>query len=214
MSSMVKRILFVRHGETDCNSSNLIQGRGVDAPLNLLGKQQAEAFYKHYSSIPFDRIYTSSLIRTHQTMALFIEKGLPHQIDNGFDEMDFGEMEGKPMYDKDGNFTLEKLLEKWREGDENARVEGGESPLDVKTRLSKSLEALLDKRDEKTVVVCMHGRALRVLVCLLLNKPISNMEQYFHHNLAVTEFEYSYNSKEFRAVKVADCSHLEELKLS
>ena len=211
---MRKRIYFVRHGETDCNSKNLIQGRGVDAPLNALGHQQAEAFYQHYKHIPFDKVYTSSLQRTHQSMAPLLKSGIPHEIIGGFDEMDFGIMEGKEMFDSTGTFTLKSLLEQWKNNEGDAKAEQGESPNEVLQRMKDALETVLSRKQEANVVVCMHGRALRILMCYLLNLPISNMEKYFHANLAVSIFDYNYETGSFSPVYIANNAHTEALSIT
>jgi len=211
---MTKRIYFVRHGETDCNSKNLIQGRGVDAPLNALGHQQAEAFYQHYKHIPFDKVYTSSLQRTHQSMAPLLKSGIPHEIIDGFDEMDFGIMEGKEMFDSTGTFTLKSLLEQWKNNKGDAKTEQGESPNEVLQRMKDALETVLSRKQEANVVVCMHGRALRILMCYLLNLPISNMEKYFHANLAVSIFDYNYETGIFSPVCIANNAHTEALSIT
>ena len=211
---MTKRIYFVRHGETECNSKNLIQGRGVDAPLNALGHQQAEAFYQHYKHIPFDKVYTSSLQRTHQSMAPLLKSGIPHEIIDGFDEMDFGIMEGKEMFDSTGTFTLKSLLEQWKNNEGDAKAEQGESPNEVLQRMKDALETVLSRKQEANVVVCMHGRALRILMCYLLNLPISNMEKYFHANLAVSIFDYNYETGSFSPVCIANNAHTEALSIT
>ena len=211
---MTKRIYFVRHGETDCNSKNLIQGRGVDAPLNALGHQQAEAFYQHYKHIPFDKVYTSSLQRTHQSMAPLLKSGIPHEIIDGFDEMNFGIMEGKEMFDSTGTFTLKSLLEQWKNNEGDAKAEQGESPNEVLQRMKDALETVLSRKQEANVVVCMHGRALRILMCYLLNLPISNMEKYFHANLAVSIFDYNYETGSFSPVYIANNAHTEALSIT
>lgn len=210
---MKKRIYFVRHGETDCNNKNLIQGRGVNAPLNALGHQQAEAFYQHYKLVPFDKVYTSSLQRTHQSMAPLIKSGIPHEILSGFDEMDFGIMEGKEMFNANGAFALENLFVQWKGSNGDAKVEGGESPNEVQARMKKALEVVLSEKKEENVVVCMHGRALRILMCHLLNHPISSMEQFFHPNLSASIFDYDYDSNSFNSVCIASTDHLQALKI-
>ena len=49
----------------------IVQGRGMDTELNEKGRAQAEAFYQAYKDVPFDKIYTSTLKRTHQTVQNF-----------------------------------------------------------------------------------------------------------------------------------------------
>lgn len=211
---MKKRIYFVRHGETSWNSSNLIQGKGINAPLNSHGEQQAKAFFEYYKHIPFDRIYTSSLLRTHQSMQPFTATGIPHEVLSGFDEMDFGVMEGKSMFDANGSFVLEPLFTRWRNGDGDAKVEGGESPNEVTARMKEALASVLSNKSDSTVIVCMHGRALKVLLCHLLNQPVSSMEKYNHHNLAVSIFDYDYDTAAFSPICIASTAHFEAQNVS
>ena len=53
---MKKTFYFIRHGQTDLNLKGIVQGRGVDSPLNDNGFKQAQAFYDAYKDIPFDKI--------------------------------------------------------------------------------------------------------------------------------------------------------------
>lgn len=69
--SAKKTIYIIRHGETDYNKQGIIQGGGIDSSLNELGRRQAQQFYQAYHHIQFDRIYTSELKRTHQSVAPF-----------------------------------------------------------------------------------------------------------------------------------------------
>ncbi|MBE7179132.1 MAG: histidine phosphatase family protein, partial [Mucilaginibacter polytrichastri] len=71
-----KTLYIIRHGETELNKKGIVQGRGINASLNETGKRQAREFFEAYQDVPFDRIYTSTLQRTHQTVQHFIDKGL------------------------------------------------------------------------------------------------------------------------------------------
>ncbi|MDO8991677.1 MAG: histidine phosphatase family protein, partial [Daejeonella sp.] len=92
---MKKTIYIIRHGETDLNKLGIVQGRGMDSSLNEKGLEQAEAFYQAYKQIPFDKIYTSSLKRTHQTVQKFIDSKIPWVQYPGLDELGWGIHEGK-----------------------------------------------------------------------------------------------------------------------
>jgi broad specificity phosphatase PhoE len=63
-----KSIYLIRHGETDFNRRGVVQGSGVDSLLNEWGEAQAAAFFNAYQHVPFDKIYTSDLKRTHQVI--------------------------------------------------------------------------------------------------------------------------------------------------
>ena len=42
-----------------------------------------------------------------------------------------------------------------------------------------------------TVLVCLHGRALRVLLCQLLHYPLSCMDGFEHSNLCLYKLEFT-----------------------
>src|ERR1044072_8256544 len=100
---MNKELYIIRHGETDYNKLGIVQGRGVNSDLNELGRQQGEAFYQYYKHVTFDRVYTSALKRTHQTVNRFIEEGIPWEQLPGLDELSFGIWEGKASKEDFGN---------------------------------------------------------------------------------------------------------------
>ena len=76
ISSEKKKIYIIRHGETEYNKLGMVQGSGVDTDLNDTGRYQAKCFYEAHKHIKFDKIYTSALRRTHQTVHLFLKNGI------------------------------------------------------------------------------------------------------------------------------------------
>lgn len=178
-----KRVYLIRHGETDYNRMGIVQGSGVNAPLNEKGRLQARAFYQQFRSVPFDRVYTSTLQRTTQSVQDFLAF-TPHQKVDALNEISWGVYEGKRVQDHD-RMAFKVLLEKWRNGDIHASLENGESPVDVANRQKGFLPTLVRNDHERNVLVCMHGRAMRIFLCLLLGLPISQMEAFGHHNLCL-----------------------------
>ena len=65
---MLREIFLVRHGQTDYNLKNIVQGRGVDSSINQTGRDQASKFYDKYGSLDFELVITSTLKRTKQTV--------------------------------------------------------------------------------------------------------------------------------------------------
>ena len=54
------------------------------------------------------------------------------------------------------------------------------------------LDRLLDPADpDRTVLVCMHGRAMRILLCQLLRYPIWEMDAFPHENLCLYELVWT-----------------------
>ncbi len=159
----------------------IVQGRGVDSSLNEVGVDQADLFYRNYRGIPFDKIYTSNLRRTKETVSRFIDLGIGHEALPGLDEIHWGSKEGKPFNERD-HHEYRNVTRQWQQGNTHIKIAGGESPDDVKIRQRESLEKIMNKQDERTILICMHGRALRIFICLLLDYPLKHMSLFPHNN--------------------------------
>ena len=68
--------------------------------------------------------------------------------------------------------------------------EANESPQDVAERQTQVIEKILSSAEE-VILVCMHGRAIRILLCKLLGFPLSRMDSFEHANLGLYILEYS-----------------------
>ena len=206
---MDKELYIIRHGETELNRQGVVQGRGINSDLNDTGRAQAEAFYQIYKDVPFEKVYTSTLKRTHQTVHKFIESGLPWEQLSGLDELAWGEWEGKPASEH-ALSVFRDLVEKWRAGDYNAKFEGGESPAEVALRLQEAVDHIKSQVQEKLVLVCMHGRAMRLLFCVLTGKPFSQMADYPHQN--TTLYKVTLSGDVFTITDFNNTDHLKALE--
>jgi probable phosphoglycerate mutase len=204
-SLKTKKIYLIRHGETDFNKLGIVQGSGVDTNLNEKGIAQAEAFFEHYQHIPFDKIYTSVLKRSIQSVQLFIDKNIPHEKHEGLNEICWGNKEGRKATSQEDEFYL-WMLEEWQKGNTDLRIEGGESPLDVVKRQKPVLDLILSREEEENILICMHGRAIRILLCLMLNYEISEMDKFEHYNLCL--YKLTYTGTMFTLDLYADTKHL------
>ncbi len=208
-----KAIYLIRHGETDYNRRGIVQGSGINAELNEFGKAQADAFYDAYGHIPFDKIYTSELIRTHQSVQRFIDSGIPHESYSGLNEISWGIFEGKAHASlKDDNYNY--IVQKWSSGDYKLAFEGGESPLQVRERQLPVIQKILSQTQERTVLVAMHGRAMRIFLTALLEQPLSEMDQYQHNNLCLYKLEYNVATGGISLLQANDITHLLTLHVS
>lgn len=208
MSSKV--IYLIRHGETDYNRRGVVQGSGIDAELNELGHAQAHAFYQTYQDVTFDKIYTSNLIRTKQSVKGFLEKGLPHEAYEGLNEISWGVREGRTPNSMDNDY-YRWLIESWQKGEVELQAEGGESPVDVQIRQLPVIDLILSRPEEKTVLVAMHGRAMRVLLATIFKRPLHEMDEYLHTNLGLYLLHYDYATGSFSIQKHNDIAHLEQV---
>jgi broad specificity phosphatase PhoE len=202
---MEKEIYIIRHGETDLNAQGIVQGRGINSDLNATGRAQGEAFYQRYKHIPFDKLYTSTLKRTHQTVQHFIEDGLAWEQLSGLDELAWGEWEGKSSNDQ-SRMAFREMVEQWQSGNYDAKFSGGESPAEVEIRLKEAMDIITSKSGEDLVLICMHGRAMRLLFCILTEKPLSQMVDFPHLN--TTLYRFKYKDGKFDLIDFNNTDHL------
>lgn len=167
----------------------IVQGSGVDTDLNDYGRRQAEAFFLKYKHIPFDRVYTSALKRSQQSVRSFVELGIPHEAFGGLNEINWGNKEGQPITPEEDEY-YHYVLDQWRAGNIELRIDGGESPVEVTNRLAAVVDKILERRDEKIILICMHGRAMRILLCYLLKLPLTEMDSFEHTNLGLYILNY------------------------
>jgi len=184
-----KELYIIRHGETEYNKLNIVQGSGIDIGLNENGRRQAELFYQKYQNHPFDVVFTSSLIRTKESVAQFLASGLPHIEVPELNEISWGDFEGKPQTPDQKRIYWE-MIEAWNKGELDKKINNGESPIELQLRQQKALETILNHEAEQ-MLICMHGRAMKSFLCLMLNKPLTAMEEFQHSNLCLYQVRYT-----------------------
>ena len=187
---MKRSFYIIRHGQTDLNKQGIVQGRGINSPINETGTLQAKAFYNHYKDVPFDRVITSTLLRTHQTVENFINDGIPWVQIDGLDEISWGIYEGKAQ-SAELVTNFDKLVSDWASGKLDCCIDEGETPDQMKVRQTAAVEQILEiTKDDKNVLICTHGRALRMLLCLLTDQSYAIMDTFPHTNTALYKVDY------------------------
>ncbi|MBC6605257.1 histidine phosphatase family protein [Hymenobacter sp. BT188] len=201
----VKKIYLIRHGQTDFNVQGIVQGSGVDSSLNAAGHEQASRFFAAYKHLAFDKVYTSTLQRTQQSVQGFLDLGLPHEAHPGLNEISWGLREGTRITPQE-DAEYQRVLDQWARGETHARLMGGESPDEVAARQRAFIDLIISRPEEETILVCMHGRAMRVLLCQLLNYNLSHMDAFEHRNLCL--YRLHYTGSMFSVRSFLDTAHL------
>ncbi|MDO3643123.1 histidine phosphatase family protein [Mucilaginibacter sp. L3T2-6] len=205
---MNKTLYIVRHGQTELNKRGIVQGRGMDTDLNDEGRKQAGQFFEAYKNVKFDKIYISSLKRTRQSIQQFIDLGIPYEKLSGLDELAWGIHEGQEATEENKAAFLH-LMRDWMDGNLDAKFEGGESPNEVKARQQEALNIIMSRPEEETVLICMHGRALRLILCLLTERPLTEMDNFPHQNLVL--YKVYYNGEKFEIIDFNNAGHLKNI---
>lgn len=155
----LKDIYLIRHGETKWALTG--QHTGVtDLPLLESGKKQAVLLEKRLKNEKFTKVFSSPLIRAKETCIL---AGFNPEIEPLIAEWNYGQYEG---------LTTAEITAKspgWNLFKQGAL--GGESPEDVKKRLSLFI-AKLESMDGK-VAIFSSAHILRAFTALWLHLPLT-----------------------------------------
>ena len=204
-----KRLYLCRHGETNWNLENRIQGT-TDNPLNANGEQQAEALSAFLAREPIDTIISSNLQRASQTadaVACKHSKAIRKPGSASFAEMCFGDYEGQRLDDFEP--TYQSYLASWRSGDTGRRWPGalGESPDQVAARGLDGIRelGLLDPtRPDRYILVAAHGRFNKILIAALRG-DLARASEVQQGNCAVNVIDLAPDGKaDVRALDVRD----------
>ena len=209
MLILIKKVIhIIRHGETSFNKRGRIQGQGIDAPLNDKGRKQGAAFFQIYRTRKFDKIYVSALKRTKESVIHFLNKGVPYESLLGLNEISWGHHEGK-IFTPETKKIHQDVLNSWKKGDYDRIVPGGESPNQVMVRQRQALGYIMQQENESEILICMHGRAMRILLSWLLFDSLSKMESFKHANMC--RYQVNYDGDHFSLVTSNDTRHLAKI---
>ena len=149
-------IYIVRHGQTEKNKANVLQGRS-DVPLNEAGRQQAEEVRDRFreAGISFDLVYTSPLIRAVQT-AEIIAGDVRQIVDERLIEMDYGPYEGMDLSN-----PAPEVLTFFKDFVHNPAPDGMEPLQAVVDRLGTFLEDIREEAAEKSILISTHAIAMK-----------------------------------------------------
>lgn len=145
-------ICLVRHGQTEWNFQELIQGR-EDIPLNETGRQQAKQSADALCGEKWDIIISSPLVRASETAREIADAvGLEViQLDERFIERDFGEASGKPVRDVRDRIAI---------GD----VTGMETDAELVARCFSALQDVAKQHNGKRIIIVAHAHAIKAVL--------------------------------------------------
>ena len=95
LSDFFNMIYIIRHGKTDLNQANVLQGRS-DHPLNEEGIIEARRAAEKFKGISFSYVFSSPLQRALQTAKIIVPDLEPIK-DDRLIEMDYGPYEGSDL---------------------------------------------------------------------------------------------------------------------
>ncbi|TCN56932.1 2,3-bisphosphoglycerate-dependent phosphoglycerate mutase/probable phosphoglycerate mutase [Rhodococcus sp. SMB37] len=168
----VRRLILLRHGQTEYNATSRMQGQ-LDTDLSDLGRRQALAVSHTIAGFDPIAIVSSDLRRAYDTATAIGDRaGLPVEIDPRLRETHLGQWQGLTHTEVDASHPGARA--QWR-GDATWAPPGGESRVDVAERSRPVVEELLAKYEqwsERPIVLVAHGGLIAALTASLLELPV------------------------------------------
>jgi 2,3-bisphosphoglycerate-dependent phosphoglycerate mutase len=200
------RIIAVRHGETAWNVDARIQGQ-LDVGLNDTGRWQARRVGEALAGEQITAVYTSDLGRARQTAQSIAEvTGTPVVPEEGLRERSFGIFEGK---------TFDEIHQTWPDHAHNWRKrvpewqppEGGESLIQLRERVTRTLAALAARHPGEQIVVVAHGGVLDALYRIATGQDVNSPRTWELPNGAINRLLWT--PEGFTLVGWSDTQHLD-----
>ena len=180
-------IVFIRHGQTDVNKDNRIQGAQVDAELNDYGREYAQKAAKNFDESQFDVVYSSPMKRAVETAEIFTTGQKQIKLDDRLLEFDFGDWDGKKMADLAKKYP--DVMDPWGKVNRNyvKYAPNGETYEEFDQRCGEFLDEMYHKYSDKKVLVVAHGRLIRMMTAhYLTNGDMDKIDTM--NNSALTKF--------------------------
>lgn len=156
-------LAFIRHGQTDWNATERLQGSS-DIPLNDTGRQQAREVMTALDATEWDVIVSSPLSRARET-AQIIAAGLGIELGRSYEllvERDYGQAEG---------ITDEDALRRWPDH----RYPGLETLDSVVARGIAALQQVTAENPARNVVIVCHGTIIRYTLAALAGRAFDQI---------------------------------------
>ena len=185
-------LYLIRHGETDWNTVHRLQGQS-DIPLNAQGIRLAQITAAAMAEIPFDRAFTSPLIRAKETARIIMgDRQAPIIEEERLKEISFGKLEGFIYDPQKGIVEAPQLVDFFEHPERYQCPEGGESITHLMKRTSGFLKELVatEAYEEETILIACHGAALRGLLSEVKQVALADFwKGGVHKNCGVTILE-------------------------
>ena len=176
------KITIVRHGQTEENYNEIMQGRSNNL-MNDTGRRQCQRLRDKFKDKRFDYCYTSPLVRCVETAFILIGDKCEMIKDDRLIERDLGKLEGKKreMYD----------INKYWDYDLNSSDKGVEPVKSIIDRSREFLDYIKSKYPkDSSILVVTHGGVFRAMRILLNNKELKgNLFDEKIDNCGYKEFE-------------------------
>ena len=181
------KLILVRHGETDWNKQNRVQGT-LDIPLNNTGKEEAQRISGELSKFKIDTICSRSASCGFSTAC---EIAIPHKLKvrkmDEFNELNHGVWQGLLL--KHVKKRYKKQYNMWKASPSSCRPPKGESIRDASDRAVSAIRKIIDKHEGKNICIVSHDMILSIIKCYFKNAALEKMREFVSGKASWEEIE-------------------------
>ncbi len=151
--STLRRLILVRHGQTDGDSGTRYHG-SADVDLSPDGVRQMKQLRRSLREPGFEFVVASPLRRAWKS-AWLLAQGAPVRLEDRFREIHFGRWEGLSAAEIEASDPI--LFRDWKEGAPGFEYPSGEPRARFRERVKDGLVNLLDLPGHSALVVAHKG---------------------------------------------------------
>lgn len=192
------RIYFTRHGETEWNKKDIIQGQ-LDSPLTEKGIEMGKSLREKSKNIKFDKIYSSDLKRALDTAKLIV--GDREIITTPLlREINVGDWSGRKITDV--KVEDSELYNDYFNHPEKYKRDDGESIFDLINRVEKFFKEAIYPEEDENILIVAHG--VTIVAMLDIMEKIAVKDFWSNRVRRNGEFNIAdYKDGEFKIIKKA-----------
>jgi probable phosphoglycerate mutase len=170
----VPLLLLIRHAVTE-TTGTILYGQSPGLSLSDRGREQAAALAERLEPVPIAALYASPLERCVETAEpIAAAAGLKVDLVPGLMEADAGEWTGRKLAEL-------RRLKAWRgvmAAPSRFRFPGGESMLEVETRVVSAVDSIVAEHPEGVVAVVAHADPIRLLLAHFAGAHVDHFQRW------------------------------------
>lgn len=182
----MRKIIVVRHGETQWNRELRYQGQ-TNVDLNEEGIRQVERLAQHLKDEKIESIYSSDLKRAYKTAeAIAKYHSLKIKKTKLLREIHYGIWEGMYLFEVKEKYP--EILSEWIKSPFNTVIPEGESIKSFARRIKRAIDKIL-KETVGNILIVSHGGPIKIILTYLLGMDLSQVRIFRQDNTALNIIE-------------------------
>jgi len=210
----MKKIYFVRHGESTANVDGI--RLGADTPLTDNGHSQARVIANRFKNIDIEVVLTSAYMRAYDTGKMIADTSNVslETVQEAHERIVPQSIIGRDRKDKDVQERINNIFEGWKRGEKV--YDDAESFEEIVAR-ADALINIIEQRSENNIVITSHSLFGKIFTQRILLGEYLSAEQFLYtankmkpSNTGVTHFIIG-DDGQWSLVNWNDDAHLGEL---